>query len=121
MGRFRKFRKFKKFNGRFNTKDKFNFMIILIEKYGHDFESALSKVDLTLGEMIYAHDKLLPTERQIALLNKGNKKYKYLGNGHFRRVNSNGCPCVDGKSKMVDGAKRIGFIDNPLKYVWEDK
>lgn len=102
----------------FNTRDKFNFLIVLIEKYGHSFKDALNKTDLSLGEMIHCHDNYLPLQRQIDVLNRGNKKYKYMGSGHFRRINKNGNPCVDGKSKIVDGAKRIGFRDNPLKYVW---
>ena len=101
---------------RFSIQDKFNYFIILMEKYGYSFEKAVDMVGFDLGQMIIAHDNYLPAHKQIDRLNRGNKTYQYVGNGHFRRVNKNGSFCIDGKSKIVDGAKRIGFVDNPLKY-----
>ena len=106
-------------------KDRFGFLIWLME-YGESFDNALFKSELTLGESIYAHDNLLTPQNRILTITKGkskrgNKQYRYEGKGHFRRINSLGHKCLDGKSTTVDGAVRLGFVANPLKYALDGK
>ncbi len=106
-------------------KDRFGFMLWLMD-YGESFDNALFKSELTLGESIYAHDNILTAHKRILTITKGkskrgNKQYRYEGKGNFRRINSLGHRCLDGKSTMVDGAVRLGFVANPLKYALDGK
>ena len=106
-------------------KDRFGFLIWLMD-YGESFDNALFKSELTLGESIYAHDYILTAHKRILTITKGkskrgNKQYRYEGKGHFRRINSLGHRCLDGKSKMVEGADKLGFVANPLKYALDGR
>ncbi len=102
-------------------RDRFNFMVWLLDN-GDSFDKALTKSELTLGESIFAHDYVLtPQKRCLTIRNSKGKRYQYQGKGHFRRIDSLGRKCIDGKSKMVDGAVRLGFVDNPLKYALNGK
>ena len=97
-------------------RDRFNFLVWLVE-HGEDVNNALLKSELTLGESVYAHDNLLPQENRILTIRKENgKRYRYEGKGLFYRIDSLGRRCIDGKSKYIDGAKAVGFRDNPLPY-----
>jgi hypothetical protein len=102
-------------------RDRFNFMLWLVE-HGEEFDNALSKSELTLGESIFAHDYILtPQKRILTIRNSKGKRYRYEGKGHFRRIDSLGRKCIDGKSRHIDGAKRLGFVANPLKYALNGK
>jgi hypothetical protein len=97
-------------------KDRLNFLLWLVE-HGEEADKALLKSELTLGESVYAHDYLLtPQNRILTIRNEEGKRYRYEGRGLFYRIDSLGRRCVDGKSRYIDGAKRIGFQGNPLKY-----
>ena len=102
-------------------RDRFNFMVWLLES-GEEFDKALFKSELTLGESIFAHDYILTAQNRILTIrNSKGKRYQYEGKGHFRRIDSLGRKCIDGKSKMIDGAVRLGFVANPLKYALNGK
>ncbi len=102
-------------------KDRFNFMVWLLES-GEEFDDALFKSELTLGESVYAHDHILTPQNRILIhTEESGKRYKYEGKGLFYRIDSLGRRCIDGKSKYIDGAKKIGFVGNPLKYALNGK
>ncbi len=102
-------------------KDRFNFMCWLMDS-GDSFDKALSKSELTLGESIFAHDYVLsPQNRILTIRNSKGKRYQYEGKGHFRRIDSLGRKCIDGKSREIDGAVRLGFVGNPLRYALNGK
>jgi len=102
-------------------KDRFNFLCWLLDD-GEPFDKSLLKSGLTLGESIFAHDYILPPQNRILTIrNSKGKRYQYQGKGHFRRIDSLGRKCIDGKSKMIDGAVRLGFVANPLKYALNGK
>ena len=97
-------------------KDRFNFLCWLVDS-GENVNDALLKSELTLGESIIAHDHFLSPEKRILTIRKENgKRYRYEGKGLFYRIDSLGRRCIDGKSKYIDGAKAVGFRDNPLPY-----
>jgi len=102
-------------------KDRLNFLLWLVDN-GDGVDKALLKSELTLGESVYAHDHLLtPQNRILTITNESGKQYRYEGKGLFYRIDSLGRRCIDGKSRYIDGAKRIGFRDNPLKYALNGK
>ena len=102
-------------------KDRFHFLCWLMDN-GDPFDKALFKSELTLGESIFAHDYVLTPQNRIQTIRKASgKQYRYEGKGHFRRIDSLGRKCIDGKSRMVDGAVRLGFVDNPLKYALDGR
>jgi len=117
-------------NVEFTIQDRFNFLVVLLEN-DHTITEAIAKAEMTLAECIYCHDKLLPDSRKLTIVGEnGNapeyqkivensgKRYRYEGNGIFRRVDKLNRPTVDGRSTEVDGATRIGFKANPLYYVF---
>ena len=106
-------------------KSRFYFLIWLME-YGESFQSALVKSEMTLGECIYAHDVILSPQNRIQTITRGkskrgNKQYRYKGKGQFRRIDRLGREIIDGRSKVVDGAVKLGFVDNPLRYALDGK
>lgn len=117
-------------NAEFTIGDRFNFLVYLLSN-DHTITEAIAKAEMTLAECIYCHDVLLPDSRKLTILAEngsapdyrrivecGGKRYRYEGNGIFRRVDKLGRPTVDGKSREVDGATRIGFKANPLYYTF---
>lgn len=97
---------------KFNIRDRFNFLVSLVLEFGEDVESALYKAGLNMRECIYAHDNFLPTEMKIDILERDGKRYQYVSNGIFRRIDSLGRFIVDKRTKV---SKSLGFIDNPLR------
>jgi len=62
-------------------KDRFGFMLWLMEN-GDNFDKALSKSELTLGESIFAHDSILtPQNRILTITNEAGKRYRDEGKG----------------------------------------
>ena len=102
----------------FSRKDKWRFIRVLVEKWNDTLEQAMDKANVSIKEAIEIHDNILPDRYQVKEITIQNKKYRYVGNGHFRRIDKLGRFIIDGKSSQVNGAKRIGLYMNPLQFVF---
>lgn len=98
----------------FSLSDRFNFFMACIG-FGDTFEKAFNKSQLTLSEAIVVHDTILPEQKQVKDISIDGKKYRYVGNGQFKRIDSKGRYYT--QVNRV-GTKKIGFIKNPLEFVF---
>jgi len=100
---------------RIKIRDRYVFFLACIN-FGDSFEKALNKSQMDLVESIIAHDNFLREDQRIKRIIQNNKTYKYMGGGHFRRIDKLGrFYCEINKI----GVKKLGFIANPLKYIFD--
>jgi len=98
-------------------RDRYITMTAMINHFGDTFEEAFAKSEMTLREAIYVHDHYVPQNKRLRYIRMNGKMFKYIGNGVFRRVDSLGRFCLDGKN---DHVKVLGFVRNPLEVIFND-
>lgn len=99
----------------FKLVDRFNFFLACVG-FGDNYEKALHKAQLSLPEAIIAHDNFLPETKKVKEIVIDGKKYRYVGNGHFRRIDKLGRYYVE-TNKI--GVKKLGFVKNPLEFIFK--